>query len=200
MESKGPDWQICHKSDLYASALANKIEICFGERRRIPESSPDPRSTALIFNIKMPRPGWQVGCAARRWMRRRRRRVYRKARWLLKCRVESFRPSSTNGSCCQRRCQDDAMGMMVGGFFAAAAAASSLSQIDVKPRTQHVKYFISTLIRIYIYMYISSLLCVGSSYVHGSLFLSWKISSPAARSLARSTLWHLMKKHFYADI
>jgi hypothetical protein len=39
------------------------------------------------------------------------------------------------------------MGMMVGGFFA-AAAASSLSQIDVKPRTQHVKYFISTLIHI----------------------------------------------------
>jgi hypothetical protein len=55
------------------------------------------------------------------------------------------------------------MGMMVGGFFA-AAAASSLSQIDVKPRTQHVKYFISTLI------HISSLSAAAGSealYVHG---------------------------------
>jgi len=56
------------------------------------------------------------------------------------------------------------MGMMVGGFFAAAAAAaSSRSQIDVKPRTQHVKYFISTLI------HILSLCerCWQALYVHG---------------------------------
>jgi hypothetical protein len=130
-----------------------------------------------------------------------RRRVYRKARsalaaCLLKCRVESFRPSSTNGSCCQRRCQDDAMGMMVGGFFAAAAAAaSSRSQIDVKPRTQHVKYFISTLI------HISSLsLLSGSLYVHGDDGSSfYRGKSPRPPRALLNPLTSLMKKHFYAD-
>jgi hypothetical protein len=122
-----------------------------------------------------------------------RRRVYRKARsalaaCLLKCRVESFRPSSTNGSCCQRRCQDDAMGMMVGGFFAAAAAAaSSRSQIDVKPRTQHVKYFISTLIHISSLSALRLALCTRR---RRQLFLSRKISSPAARSTQSTDVSH----------